>query len=140
MKKLLLIGVLLLSWQLFAQKPLYNTSKFKQLDEELPTPNSYRTASGAPGHDYWQQQADYQIDVELDEENRRIIGSETITYHNNSPDVLYYLWLQLDQNLYEKDGFATLANEGSLDKAHSLNQVKRIVGYDFDGGFKIKYV
>jgi hypothetical protein len=137
---LILLILSFTSFGVFAQNTRYNTSKFKQLDEELPTPNTYRTASGAPGHQYWQQQADYQIEVELDEENRKIIGVETITYHNNSPDVLYYLWLQLDQNLYEKDGFATQTNETKLDDAHSINQMKRIMGYDFDGGFKIKSV
>jgi hypothetical protein len=68
----------------------------------LPTPNSYRTASGSPGKDYWQQRADYDIKVELDDINRKITGSETITYFNNSPDELTYIWLQLDQNLFEK--------------------------------------
>lgn len=77
--------------------------KFRQLEEILPTPNEQRTASGAPGHKYWQQKADYTIDVELDDANQRIIGSETITYYNNSPDTLTYLWLQLDQNLFRKD-------------------------------------
>jgi hypothetical protein len=62
-----------------------------------------RNAAGAPGPDYWQQQVDYVIDVTLDEENRTIVGSETITYTNNSPDTLSYLWLQLDQNRFRTD-------------------------------------
>src|SRR5258707_15862140 len=77
--------------------------KFEQLDQMLPTPNEYRTGSGAPGPKYWQQQADYDIKVELNDDNQSITGSETITYLNNSPDVLKYLWLQLDQNLFAKD-------------------------------------
>ena len=76
-----------------------NNSKFKQLYEELPTPNVYRTASGAPGHEYYQQKADYEINVELDEEKNILKGNEIITYTNNSPDVLNYLWVQLDQNV-----------------------------------------
>ncbi|MFM8327644.1 MAG: hypothetical protein ACKN9U_22515, partial [Pirellulaceae bacterium] len=68
--------------------------KFRQLEEILPTPNGYRTAAGEPGPEYWQQQADYDIDVTLDEQKHRIIGRETITYRNNSPHTLKYLWLQ----------------------------------------------
>lgn len=76
---------------------------FRQLDELWPTPTSMRTASGAPGTEYWQQQVDYEIDVTLDEERHWITGSEAITYHNNSPDTLTYLWVQLDQNNFAKD-------------------------------------
>ena len=78
--------------------------KFEQLDQALPTPNSYRSASGAPGVNYWQQRADYVIDVELNDDNQLVTGSETITYYNNSPEDLKYLWLQLDQNLLQPDG------------------------------------
>src|SRR5204863_4117837 len=74
--------------------------KFEQLDQMLPTPNSYRSSSGAPGAEYWQQRADYVINVELNDENQSITASETITYFNNAPEDLKYLWLQLDQNLY----------------------------------------
>ena len=81
--------------------------KFAQLEQILPTPNIYRTASGAPGFAYWQQQADYKIQVALDEGNQSIVGSEQITYTNNSPDTLNYLWLQLDQNRF---------SDGSLDR------------------------
>ncbi len=77
--------------------------KFRQLDELLPTPNVYRTASGAPGHAYWQQRADYVIKASLDENKHQITGTEKITYQNNSPDTLSYLWLQVDQNLYRPD-------------------------------------
>ena len=80
-----------------------NTNKFKQLKEELSTPNSYRTASGAPGRDYYQQKVDYIMDIELDDENKKIYGEEEITYTNNSPDELSYLWIQLDQNIRKKD-------------------------------------
>src|SRR5210317_2572341 len=80
-----------------------NTNKFKQLYDEFSTPNMYRAASGAPGHAYYQQQADYVMDINLDDENKRIYGFETITYTNNSPDELSYLWVQLDQNVRSKD-------------------------------------
>jgi hypothetical protein len=77
--------------------------KFRQLDELLPTPSTTRTASGAPGHAYWQQRADYSLRATLDETKRAITGSGTITYHNNSPDTLSYLWVQLDQNMFRGD-------------------------------------
>src|SRR5437868_3643743 len=73
-------------------------NRFEQLGTILPGPNEYRTASGAPGPKYWQQRCDYDITCELDEPNRRLNGKETITYYNNSPDVLTYLWIQLDEN------------------------------------------
>ncbi|TMI61757.1 MAG: M1 family metallopeptidase [Bacteroidetes bacterium] len=75
-----------------------HANKFEQLGTILPTPNEYRTASGAPGTKYWQMRADYDIKCTLDEVNNKLTGSETITYFNNSPDVLSYLWLQLDEN------------------------------------------
>ncbi len=81
----------------------FSRDKFRQLEELLPTANAYRTASGAPGHGYWQQRADYRIDVELDDESQRITGSEVVTYYNRSPDALSYLWLQLDPNLWAPD-------------------------------------
>lgn len=82
--------------------------KFRQLDESLPTPNVYRNAAGEPGHEYWQQQVDYKIKARLDEEKRRIDASQTITYHNNSPDTLKYLWMQLDQNKFRNDSMSAL--------------------------------
>src|SRR6185369_16264355 len=89
----------------FAQQPQPESQqkqwqgKFEQLDQMLPTPNGYRSSSGAPGVDYWQQRADYIIQVELNDENQSITGSETITYYNNAPEDLKFLWLQLDQNI-----------------------------------------
>ncbi|MEM8771604.1 MAG: M1 family metallopeptidase [Pseudomonadota bacterium] len=85
--------------------------KFRQLDEVLPTPNTYRNAAGEPGHEYWQQKADYDISVTLDEDARRLSARETITYKNNSPDTLRYLWLQLDQNIFKADSMAELSND-----------------------------
>lgn len=83
--------------------------KFRQLDEVLPTPNVYRNAAGEPGHQYWQQKVDYQIKARLDEQKRRIEATETITYKNNSPDTLKYLWLQLDQNKFRKDSLSAMS-------------------------------
>ena len=81
-----------------AQNQNLNYNKFKQLKEEIATPNVYRTAAGAPGHQYYQNEADYTMNITLNDQLQKITGSETIKYHNNSPDRLEYLWIQLDQN------------------------------------------
>ncbi|MFT7484467.1 MAG: hypothetical protein ACI9F9_000307, partial [Candidatus Paceibacteria bacterium] len=86
--------------------------RFRQLEEILPTANSYRTASGAPGHEYWQQRVDYSIDVQLKEAEHKLVASESVTYYNNSPDTLTYLWLQLDQNRFESSSHAVLTSLG----------------------------
>jgi hypothetical protein len=117
----------------------YNQSKFKQLYQELATPNVYRTASGAPGHMYWQQQADYEIQLTLDDKTQRIYGTETITYHNNSPDVLSYLWIQLDQNMRALDSDTYKTSTNSISDQMTLEQINRIQP-SFDGGFKLDYV
>ncbi len=82
--------------------------KFRQLEEVLPTPNVYRNAAGEPGHEYWQQRVDYDIDVKLNEDKRRIDATESIDYYNNSPDTLKYLWVQLDQNKFRDDSMSAL--------------------------------
>jgi len=116
-----------------------NQGKFEQLDYMLRSPNVYRTASGAPGHMYWQQKADYKIDVTLDEEKNQIIGSETITYTNNSPDQLTYLWVQLDQNMRAKNSMTYDVAETSVPDRASEGQIDRMMGYpDYDGGHKIQ--
>lgn len=118
-----------------------NQSKFKQLYEEFATPNTYRSASGIPGPDYYQQQADYKIDIELDDRNAKIYGEETITYINNSPDDLEYLWLQLDQNVRAKDSKSPLRDENDLAIAYSPDKfVEKVMQKPFDGGFNIEYV
>ena len=91
-------------------------NKFEQLGTILPTPNEYRTASGAPGGKYWQQKADYDIDVTLDEKNLKVFGSEWITYTNNSPDVLNYLWLQLDENQHDPNNDMNYMDESGVPK------------------------
>jgi hypothetical protein len=84
--------------------------KFRQLDEVLPDPNVYRNASGAPGHQYWQQKVDYRIEAELDEPKRRLTAKATVRYTNNSPDSLPWLWMQLDQNVFKRDSMAELTD------------------------------
>src|SRR4051812_41554398 len=89
-------------------------NKFEQLGTILPTPNEYRTASGAPGSKYWQQRADYDIDVTLDEKNLTVIGTETVTYHNNAPEALSYLWLQLDENQHDPNNEVNYFDENKI--------------------------
>lgn len=122
----------------FSQAPVWQ-GKFEQLDQTLPTPNEYRSGSGAPGPRYWQQKADYSISVELSDDNQTITGSEIITYHNNSPDVLKYLWLQVDQNILSKEN--TLGNtstEEVIDSAAAKSFAIEVS--DFKAGFEIKGV
>ncbi len=119
----------------------YNQSKFKQLYEEFSTPNTYRSASGAPGPDYYQQQANYVMNIELDDKNHRIYGDETITYINNSPDDLEYLWVQLDQNIRTKDSKARLKNGDGVPVAERPNSFAgKYMKAPFDGGFVIDHV
>jgi len=113
--------------------------RFRQLEEILPTPGIYRTASGAPGHAYWQQKVDYVIDVELDDENQRIIGSERVTYSNNSPDELAYLWVQLDPNIFSPESHAVRTGltpklEGEPRYSTINNELSR---RNFDGSVNI---
>src|SRR6056300_870139 len=100
-KKLLSTSIMLAIMLAASAQDLTNTNKsrFKQLGQELPTPNVYRTASGAPGHLYWQQKVDYDMNIVLDDDNQMVFGEEVIKYANNSPDHLEYLWVQLDQNM-----------------------------------------
>ena len=132
--------LLLFSFFALAQENT-NTSKFRQLSEILPTPNVYRTASGAPGHEYYQQKADYVINVQLDEKNHIITGDEIITYTNNSPDILNYLWIQLDQNVRKKNSASQLTSSGSMDDNMSFWSLKRMHDrINFDGGFNLELI
>ena len=142
MRRLLFAGlVLAAAGQLpaVAQTTNSSTDKFAQLETMLPTPNSYRTASGAPGSDYWQQRADYDIKVTLDDAKQAISGRETITYTNLSPDVLPYLWVQLDQNLFDKNSMTTATQVGQLQDKVPFQAVEGLLS-DFDGGFKMESV
>ncbi len=119
----------------------YNQSKFRQMYDEFSTPNMFRTASGAPGPAYYQQQADYRIDVTLDDKNAKLYGEETITYTNNSPDNLEFLWLQLDQNVRSKDSKSPLRDGTSVPMYdHPEKFVQDYLTEPFDGGFNIEYV
>ncbi|MFN3998871.1 M1 family metallopeptidase [Algoriphagus sp.] len=123
---------------LLAQESEQNHAvRFEQLGPMLRTPNVYRTASGAPGHMYWQQQANYVINVELNDDNQSIKGSETVTYINNSPDQLTYLWIQLDQNNRSKDSDAPKVTESSLNSRMSLRQLEGILWHSDDYDLKI---
>tara|TARA_A200000113_G_scaffold170094_1_gene154981 strand:- start:2604 stop:4910 length:2307 start_codon:yes stop_codon:yes gene_type:complete len=118
-----------------------NNNKFKQLYEEFSTPNRYRTASGAPGDSYYQQQVDYVMDLELDDRNTKLYGEETITYSNNSPDALPYLWVQLDQNIRQKEAPALEKNgTGFQPLTRASTFVKNYMDEPFDGGFHIESV
>ena len=135
-----MVVLLLSAICLGAQNPNLNYNKFKQLHEEWPTPSSTHNAAGAPGHEYWQQQADYKIKVRLDDEMQKITGSETITFHNNSPDHLEYLWLQLDQNVRAKDSDAHASSQSSLPGQRSSAKDIESLLPSFDGGFKLTSV
>ena len=127
-----------------------NSDKFKQLDYEIATPNLYRTASGYPGHGYWQNHADYTIDVKLNDDDQSIQGYETITYTNNSPDNLNYLWVQLDQNVRAKDSDSYKISTGGMRSKLDFSSIKPgyVIGdkdaneilNKFDGGFNIEEV
>lgn len=127
-----------LSATAFAQENT-NDSKFRQLRTELATPNVYRTASGAPGHEYWQQTADYKMQITVDDDNAKITGKETVTYTNNSPDELKYIWLQLDQNKRAKNSDSYKIETGKMSDKMSFDVLKKKAN-PFDGGFKITSV
>jgi hypothetical protein len=113
-------------------------NKFEQLGTILPTPNEYRTASGAPGNKYWQQRADYNIKCELDEKNTKLTGAETITYYNNSPDVLKYLWLQLDENEHSNQDNANYQDGSNLSRTVTTTMLDNMLEEKSDNGFGIK--
>jgi hypothetical protein len=110
-------------------------NKFEQLGSMLPTPNEYRSASGAPGPRYWQQKADYDIRCELDEANLKLTGSETVTYFNNSPNVLNYIWLQLDENEHSSKNNANYQSSSVMPKMISEQMAKSLESNKEDNGF-----
>ncbi|RNC85142.1 MAG: M1 family peptidase [Winogradskyella sp.] len=147
--KHILLGLLFVSAGAFAQdteekeKPQghTNTNKFKQLYDEFATPNMFRTGSGAPGPAYYQQQADYKMDIEIDDEKARLYGYETITYTNNSPDELTYLWVQLDQNMRARDSKTPLIRSNGIGPATTASRAATTYLKErFDGGFNIQEV
>jgi Peptidase family M1 domain len=118
-----------------------DVNKFRQMYNEFATPNMYRTASGAPGPEYYQQQADYKMDIELDDKNKKLYGTETITYTNNAKESLEYLWIQLDQNMMAKTSKTPLVRDSKIEPAISAAGFSRTYMEEkFDGGFKLDYV
>ena len=122
-----------------AQQKNLNNNPFKQLNQELPDANRYRAASGAPGPDYWQQKVDYKIKMRLDDEKQQLFGDETITYTNNSPDQLTYLWVQLDQNVRAKDSDSHHIKTSELGDKASTRTLAALEPA-FEGGFNIEHV
>ena len=148
-KYLSLVALFLTTGMTFAQdadaeerKPGHlNNNRFKQLYEEFSTPNMYRSPNGAPGPEYYQQQADYVMNLILDDKASKLYGTETITYTNNSPDELEYLWVQLDQNVRARDSKSPLIESSGASPAETAGSfVGKYMGAGFDGGFKIDYV
>lgn len=142
MNRIILVCALaLVHFSAFAQ-PQVNAwnDKFRQLGpDELASPNTYRTASGAPGAEYWQQQVDYKMNLILDDENQKLFGEEVITYHNNSPDVLVYLWIQLDQNIMAKNSASSQIEQMKITNQMQTNDLIDLEPW-FDGGFKLTKV
>jgi len=150
--KILCLFIVIHGFPLSAQENIYQ-GKFEQLGPLLPTPNQYRAASGAPGEAYWQQKADYDIQLELDDEQQRIEGEEQITYYNYSPNSLRYLWVQLDQNRrsLDSDTYKALSQHygdalyfnypPQLKDSISGKEIQALLSdFNFDGGFKIESV
>jgi hypothetical protein len=131
MKKLLFVAVILMSSYLPTNSQENNPgsnhgSSFEELNYLLATPNEYRTASGAPGPKYWQQRADYDISVELDEPNNVLKGSETVTYFNNSPNPLSYIWLQLDENFHNPSSDNNYTNTSRIESRMTDAQLSNL--------------
>lgn len=123
---ILVFGMLLMAFQLTAQTEPNHGVKFEQLGPMLASPNDYRGADGAPGPEYWQQNADYVIECTLDVENQRLDGTELITYHNNSPNTLRYIWLQLDENQHAADADNHRFEPSSISPAMSEQQLRSL--------------
>src|SRR5256885_3699941 len=117
-----------------------HANKFEQLGTILPGPNEYRTASGAPGPKYWQQRCDYDIKATLDENNQKLTGSELVTYYNNSPDVLFYLWIQLDENEHSSVNNANYQNSSAIPRQASTQQLQLMEDNKNDNGYGDKIV
>ncbi|MEK6768409.1 MAG: M1 family metallopeptidase, partial [Gemmatimonadota bacterium] len=109
-----------------------DTSAFRRLD--LPAPNAYRSAGGAPGHAYWQNRADYAIEATLDTVRNEIRATGRLHYDNNSPDALQFLWLQLDQNIFAEGSINQLTAPPPLVFA---GVPFNMTGAGFIGGFTI---
>ena len=142
-----LFSVLILNFSVLAQNSdkknigHINDNPFRQLTDLFATPNKYHNASGAPGVDYYQQKVDYSMNIELDDEKKKLYGEQTITYYNNSPDDLEYLWIQLDQNIRKKDAPALEKNESKFQLIQQTETfASNYIAEAFDGGFNIEWV
>ena len=140
MKKVLLFFATAVSFSAFAQDIQNNPNsnhgnKFEQLGTLLPTPNEYRTASGAPGPKYWQQRCDYNIKATLDEKNLKLTGTETITYFNSSPDVLTFLWLQLDENEHSTVNNANYQTSNPMTNQVTTKEIETASNAKKDNGY-----
>ena len=142
MRKLIVVLMLFCTVSVQAQNIMNNPTsnhgnKFEQLGTILSTPNEYRTASGAPGNKYWQQRCDYDIKCTLDETNLKLTGSETLTYYNNSPDVLSYLWLQLDENEHSTVNNANYQDASYLSRGVTTSQLDGMMDEKKDNGYGV---
>ena len=141
MNKLLTLFLLMFAVSVATAQDIRNNpssnhgNKFEQLGTILPTPNEYRTASGAPGPKYWQQRADYNIKCELDEPNLKLKGSETVTYFNNSPDVLTYIWLQLDENEHSTVNNADYQTSSNIGRSVTTTTIDAALEKNVDNGY-----
>ncbi|NQY09412.1 MAG: M1 family metallopeptidase [Flavobacteriales bacterium] len=136
-RTILIICNIILPFTIWSQQ----NEKFEQLKENWSTPNEYHTASGAPGSLYWQQQADYNIKVILNDQDQSITGEATITYTNNSPHSLAYIWMQLDQNLNNRNGESCLSQERNITDSMTTFQFYNVVGdKDYKSGYTIKSI
>ena len=143
----IIFSVLIVNFSVLAQKSdkknigHINDNPFRQLTDLFATPNKYHNASGAPGVDYYQQKVDYSMNIELDDEKKKLYGEQTITYYNNSPDDLEYLWIQLDQNIRKKDAPALEKNESKFQLIQQTQTfASSYIKEPFDGGFNIEWV
>ncbi len=141
MKKLLVcLSLVLVVSQAIAQQARWG-GKFEQLDQMLPTPNSYRSSSGAPGTAYWQQQADYEISVSINDETQVLTGKESIVYYNRAPEPLTFLWLQLDQNVEAKGSMSQATTTNSIrDSVPAKNLASSLGESGYKGGYDIRSV
>ena len=141
MKRLAIVVLSLYAFNELAQEGDQWEGKFDTLGTILTTPNEYPTGSGAPGPAYWKQQADSEYAGELDDEKQRISGKETITYHNNAPEDLRYLWLQLDQNILAEDNLTAKTKANAVKQGTYTRELVK----DFDlleqgGGYNISSI
>lgn len=136
-QKLFTLLFVLCGLSVFAQERSNHAVKFEQLDNMLRSPNAYRDAGGYPGPEYWQQQADYKIKCTLDTKEQRLDGSETITYHNNSPSDLNYLWLQLDENEHAADSDKHRMDPSSIRGTMSQGAIERLDYYKDQGKYGV---